>query len=67
METRPHCHITSPAGIGETFNPLLKRLLEEPDSLKEYNVDVIESHVLVVCRCLWIIHRLSLLVLSDRE
>lgn len=50
--------------IGEAFDPFVKRLLEEPDSLKKYNMEVVESHVLVVCRCLWIIHKLSLL--SDR-
>lgn len=51
--------------IGEAFDPFVKRLLEEPDSLKEYNMEVVESHVLVICRCLWIIHKLSLS--SDRE
>lgn len=51
--------------IQEVLDPLLKKLLEEPDSLKEYNMEVIESHVLVLCQCLWIIRQLHLL--SNRE
>lgn len=54
-----------PQYIEQTFNHFLKRLLEEPDSLEEYNIEVAESHVLVVCRCLWFIHKLHLQ--SDRE
>lgn len=46
--------------IQEAFGPSSKRLLEEPDRLKEYHMEAIESHVLVLCRCLWLICQLYL-------
>lgn len=41
--------------LQEVFDPLLKRLLQEPGSLEEYNMDVVKGHISVVRRCLSII------------
>lgn len=59
-------HSNRPRDFGDSvIGLLLKRLLREPNSLEKYHMEVVESHVLIFCRCLWIIHKLCLP--SDRE
>lgn len=46
--------------IEDIIDPLLKRLLDESESLAEYNMEIVESNIMVVRRCLWILHKLYL-------
>lgn len=44
-------------GFREVISPLLTRLLQDPGSLEEFKMNIVEGHIWMVCACLKIIRR----------